>query len=109
LGRSYLLLKLFVKFDLTKVVWDVTLVEKWSGRKPSVEHLRTFGCIAWAHILDDRRKKLDAKSHACIMMGYSEELKAYRLFDPIKQEIIYRRDVVFDEKTSGITLLNSLF
>jgi hypothetical protein len=59
----------------------VTLVKKWSGRKPSVGHLRTFGCIAWAHILDDRRKKLDVKSHACIMMGYSEESKAYKLFD----------------------------
>jgi hypothetical protein len=52
---------------------------------------------------DDRRKKLDAKSHACIMMGYFKEWKAYKLFDPIKQEIIYKRYVVFDEKTSGIT------
>jgi hypothetical protein len=33
-----------------RVVWDLTL-EKWSGRKPSIEHIRTFGCRAWAHIL----------------------------------------------------------
>jgi hypothetical protein len=47
-----------------------------------------FGCITWDHILDDKRKKLDAKSHACIMMGYSKESKAYKLFDLVKCEII---------------------
>jgi hypothetical protein len=62
----------------TKVVWNVTPIEKWSGRKPSIGHLGIFGCIAWAHIPIDRRKKLDAKNLACIMMSYSEELKAYR-------------------------------
>jgi hypothetical protein len=32
-----------------------------------------FGCVAWDHIFYDFRKKLDAKSHDCIMMGYFEE------------------------------------
>jgi hypothetical protein len=45
-----------------------------------------FGCVSWAHISDDCKKKLDAKSHACIMMGYSKESKSYRLFDPVKQK-----------------------
>jgi hypothetical protein len=49
---------------------------------------------------------LDAKSHACIMMGYYEESKSYRLFDPIKQEVVCWRVGVFDENTLGITLLN---
>jgi hypothetical protein len=88
----------------------MTPLEKWSGRKPLVGHLRTFGCIAWAHILDDKRKKLDAKSHACIMMGYSKESKAYRdCLIQSNKRLFARRDVVFDEKTLGITLLNSSF
>ena len=91
---------------LTKVVWDMTL-EKWSKRKPLVKCLIMFKCIAWLHVLDDKREKLHAKSHACIQMGYSKESKAYKLFDPIKQQIICKKDVVFDEKTSSITLLNS--
>jgi hypothetical protein len=65
-----------------------------------------FGCVSWAHISDDCRKKLDAKSHACIMTGYSEESEAYRLIDPIKRQIIIRQNVWFDEKSSGIKLLN---
>jgi hypothetical protein len=80
----------------TKVVLNVTLVEKWSGRKPLIRHLRNFECIAHAYILDEIMKKLDAKCHACIMMCYSKEFKAYKLFDSIKEEIICRRNVIFD-------------
>jgi hypothetical protein len=28
----------------TKAVWDKTLFEAWSGRKPSIKHLKVFGC-----------------------------------------------------------------
>jgi hypothetical protein len=87
----------------TEVVWDMTPLKKWSGRKASIKHLKTFGCIAWAHIPDDKRRKLDANSHVCIMMGYFKESKTCRLFDLV---IICRVDVVFHEKTSDITLLN---
>jgi hypothetical protein len=38
-------------FDMipTKFVWDMTILEKWSGRKPLIKHIIMFGCIAWAH------------------------------------------------------------
>lgn len=41
--------------------------------------------------------KLDAKSLKCVLLGVSEESKAYRLFDPISKKIIVSRDVVFEE------------
>jgi len=46
------------------------------------------------------------EGNACIMIGYTNELNAYRLFDLAKHGIIYWR-YVFDEKTLGITLFNS--
>ena len=55
----------------TREVCHVTPVEKWYGRKPSVDHLRTFGCVAWANISDACEKKVDTKSHVYIIMGYS--------------------------------------
>jgi hypothetical protein len=61
--------------------------------------------VFWAHI--DCKKKLDAKSHSCIMMGYSEEFKDYQLFDPVKRKIIIRINVWFNENSSGIKLLNA--
>ena len=62
---------------------------------------------AWEHILDDFKKKLDAKSHAYIMMAYSKELKAYQLFNPVKQHIIIKCNVIFDETNSSMGLLKS--
>ena len=70
---------------MTRVVYHVTPIKKWCGKKPSIVHIRMFGFFSLEHILDDCRNKLDAKSHACIMMGYSEESKSYRLFDPLKK------------------------
>ena len=55
----------------TRVVYHVTLVDMWCGKKPFIGHVRMFGYVTLAHISDDCRKSLDAKSHACIMMGYS--------------------------------------
>jgi hypothetical protein len=88
----------------------MTPLEKWSGRKPSVGHLKMFGCIVWAHILDDKRKKLDAKSHACIMVGYSDESKAYKLFDPSQTRSYLQGGMLsLMSKTLGVALLNSSF
>jgi len=45
----------------TKSVQDKTPKEAWSRRRPSIRHLRVFGCIAYAHVPDQIRKKLDDK------------------------------------------------
>jgi hypothetical protein len=81
----------------TLSVKNVTPEEAWSGVKPSVHHFRVFGCVAYAHIPDNLRKKLDNKTTVCILLGLSEESKAYKLFDPIQKRIIISRDVVFEE------------
>ena len=71
--------------------------EAWSGLKPLVDHFRVFGCVSHVHVPDNKRVKLDAKSFKCVLLGVSEESKAYRLFDPISKKIIISRDVVFEE------------
>ncbi|KAM2928689.1 hypothetical protein COP2_035913 [Malus domestica] len=76
--------------------------EAWSGRKPSVEHFRVFGCISHVHVPDSKRVKLDDKSIKCILLGVNEESKAYRLFNPVSNKIIISRDVVFEEDQQWI-------
>ena len=82
-------------------------IEKWNGRKYFVRHLRTVRCVAYAYINVNYRNKIDAKSHACIMMGYSDESKSYRLSNPVKQQIILSKNVIFDENILGNKLFNS--
>ena len=60
---------------------DKTPKETWSGRKPAIQHFRVFGCIAYAHVPDQLRKKLDNKGKKCIFIGYSTDSKAYKLYN----------------------------
>jgi hypothetical protein len=81
----------------TRTLIGITPYECWYGEKPSLAHLRVFGCIAYAHIPKERRTKLDSKSIKCLFVGYSLESKAWRLFDPIKKHVFISRDVQFLE------------
>jgi len=78
-------------------VQNMTPKEAWSGRQPSVGHFKIFGCIAYAHIPNEKRKKLDDKAEKCVFVGVSETLKAYKLFNPLTKKIVTSRDVIFDE------------
>lgn len=81
----------------TLTVKNMTPEEAWGGSKPSVDHFRVFGCVSYAHVPDNKRTKLDDKSVRCVLLGVSEESKAYMLYDPITRKIIISRDVVFGE------------
>jgi hypothetical protein len=75
----------------------MTLEEKFIGKKPNVSHLRVFGCIAYVHVLDEKRSKLDPKADKCIFIGYSLEQKGYRCFNPSTRKLQVSINVVFDE------------
>ena len=79
-------------------VRDMTPQKVWSGRKPAVDHFRIFGCIAYAHVPYEKRKKLEDKSLKCVFLGVSETSKAYKLYDPLTKKVVVSRDVIFDEK-----------
>ena len=75
-------------------------IELWSGRKPSLEHLRVFGCAAYAH---NKEGKLDPRSLKCVFLGYQQQegTKGYRLWEKGARgvKIIVSRDVIFDESS----------
>ena len=81
----------------TLIVRDMTPEEAWSGRKPSVEHFRIFGCIGYVHVPDVKRRKLDDKSVKCVLLGFSSESKAFKMFDPEENKVHISRDVIFEE------------
>ncbi|KAG6436667.1 hypothetical protein SASPL_101569 [Salvia splendens] len=75
----------------------MTPEEAWSSFKPSVAHLRVFGCIAYAKIPEARRIKLDDKGEKCIFVGYGDRVMGYKLYNPLTKKVIISRDVVFEE------------
>ena len=84
----------------TTTMQDKTPEEAWGGIKPSIAYFRVFGCIAHVHTSYQHRIKLDGKSKRYVLLGVSDESKAYRLFDPVCQKIIIIRDVIFEEEKS---------
>ena len=82
----------------TKSVKDRVAQQAWSGKCSSISHLRNFGCVAYAHVPEELRRKLDDRSQKCILFGYIEEYKAYRLYNPITKKYVISRDVVFKEE-----------
>ena len=48
---------------------DKTPFERWYGKKLNVSNLKVFGCIAYAHVPDSQRQKLDKKSEKLRFIG----------------------------------------
>ncbi|MCO5572839.1 hypothetical protein L7F22_026598 [Adiantum nelumboides] len=84
----------------TRALKTITPYESWYDRKPSVSYLRVFGCLAYAHIPQQLRGKLDDKAVKCIFVGYSSGSKGYRLYNPATNKIFESRDVIFAETTA---------
>ena len=72
-----------------------TPYEAWNGRKPTISHLRVFGCLAFAKELG-HIGKLDDRSTPGVFIGYAEGSKAYDILDPETQRVCTTRDVVFE-------------
>ncbi|MCO5613411.1 hypothetical protein L7F22_067687 [Adiantum nelumboides] len=84
----------------TRALKTITPYESWYDRKPSVNYLRVFGCLAYAHIPQQLRGKLDDKAVKCIFVWYSSGSKGYRLYNPATNKIFENRDVIFAETTA---------
>jgi hypothetical protein len=76
---------------------DKTPQEVWTSKKPSLTHLKVFGCDAYVHVPKENRSKLDKKVEKCIFIGYKDGLKGYNLWNPETKKVVYSRDVVFRE------------
>ena len=69
----------------------------WTSKKPSIKHLKVFGCDTNVHVPKEKRSKLDNKDEKCIFIGYKDGMKGYKLWNPITKNIVYSRDAVFRE------------
>lgn len=73
----------------------------WTGNKPSVKHLKIYGCLAYAHLPKENRRKLEPRTRECIFIGYSNQTKGYRLWDPVIEDVIQSKHVKFIENVYG--------
>ena len=86
---------------------DKTPHHIWNGQPPILAHLRVFGSRCWYKVPKELVKKLDNRSCEAIMIGYAQESKAYKLWDPKKGRTVVSRDVQFDEQFVSDKLVTS--
>lgn len=68
---------------------------------PGVQLLKVYGCLAYANLPRQGRKKLDDKAVECILVGYASQTKGYRLWCPNKSDVIVTKHVRFAEDKIG--------
>ena len=71
-----------------------TQYEIWRGMKPNVSHFHIFG--SKCYILNDWEllRKFDSKSDERVFLGYSNNNRAYRVYNVRIQTIMESADVV---------------
>jgi hypothetical protein len=78
----------------------MTPYEAWYGRKPSVDHLCTFRCVAHVKTVAEHLSKLADQSTPMVMIGYEAGTKAYCAYNPVNKKLVVTRDVLFEEEKS---------
>ena len=80
----------------TSALGNKTPYECWFGKKPDISNLRAFGCIAYVHVPDQKRTKLQPKSQKCVFTG-PDDTKGYKLFNIETGKFVRSRNVLFSE------------
>ncbi|UYV70600.1 hypothetical protein LAZ67_7003638, partial [Cordylochernes scorpioides] len=72
--------------------------ELWSGRESKIGYLKVFGIKSWCSIDDCHRKsKFSPKAKECVLIGYPEGTKGYKVWDFRNDKIYVTRNVRFSE------------
>jgi hypothetical protein len=79
-------------------ILHLTHFERHFGRKPSVSHLRPFGCKCFV-LKYGNLDKFESHSSDGILLGYSPHGISYRVFNLETNTIVESCDVTFDETT----------
>ncbi|GMF50088.1 unnamed protein product [Phytophthora fragariaefolia] len=76
--------------------------------KPQLKNMKVFGSLGYAHIPDEKRRKLDPKVFKCRFVGYEDRVKGYRVLNVATGKVQIVRTVKFMETTDPDQLMNCL-
>lgn len=75
-----------------------TPIEAYSGKKPDISHLRSWGCLAYARVpKETRTNKLEPTAVQTIFIGYRPTAKQYRVYEPKSGTVINATEPEFHE------------
>nr|GEV54252.1 hypothetical protein [Tanacetum cinerariifolium] len=75
--------------------------------KPVLKHLRVFGCLCFATVLNGH-DKFGSMAEKCVLVGYASFKKGYKLFSLERKHFVYSKDVKFFEKVFPFKIKQSI-
>ncbi|MFS7948515.1 putative RNA-directed DNA polymerase [Helianthus anomalus] len=81
----------------SKVIKYKTTYEVLFKKKPSYEHMRTLGCLAYYWNTDTKGDKFAPRGKPGIFLGYPYGTKGYKVYDLEEKKMVVSRDVRFVE------------
>ena len=88
---------LFGKIRLPSSVTNHSPYELFYGKRPSVDRLRPFGCLAYVHLQKDQHRALLPHAAQCIFISYPTDYKGWRFWDPRTRKEVISDSAVFRE------------
>jgi len=68
------------------------------GHSPVLNHLRVFGCLAYATTIAVGRTKLDKRASKTVFLGFKPGTKGFVLYDLSHKSCFISRNVIFYEQ-----------
>ncbi len=84
--------------------WKEKHLTKPGQEGSRISHTSGFLDVRYAHIPRDERTKFAPRAVKCILVGYCETHKGFRLWDPVSRRVQISRDVRFNEEI--LSLIN---
>ena len=72
-----------------------TPLELWSGRKPSLRHIRIWGCTT--HVLKGKTGKLEPRTKVCLFVGYPKGTRGGLFYSPQDKKVFVSTNATFLE------------
>ena len=77
--------------------------EVWCGVPPDYSNLKVFGCVAYAHVSEE---KLEPRAKRCMFVGYPSGVKGFKLWYKeggvaktlISRDVFFKEDEIYTRK-----------
>lgn len=79
------------------ILHNVSLYEKICNTFSNYSEFRIFGCLAYVSTLPKGRMKFQPRARSYVFLGYSPEMKGYKMYNIKIKYIFISRDIIFYE------------